>query len=93
LLLSGYSRQLKRLPAWNVLLRILHAYLCWLSTILEGFFWPVLLNHLEHLSYAASSAFDGLVLEMVNKRKGSCLMHSVAISISFHVCLTAMVIL
>jgi hypothetical protein len=51
------SRQLKRLPSWNVLLCGFCALICaWISTVLEGFFWSVLFNYLEHLSYAASSA-------------------------------------
>jgi len=48
--------QLKRLPASNVLIVGFYVLLVgWVLTVLEGFFWEQLLDHLEHMCYAVSS--------------------------------------
>ena len=47
-----------RLPSGKTLILCFCILLLgWLMTVLEGFFWPALLNYLEHICYAVSSIF------------------------------------
>lgn len=51
-----YKIRIKRIPEWQLLMSGFYFLLAgWALTVLEGFFWGNLLNHLEHLSYASSS--------------------------------------
>ena len=52
-----YRKILNRIEAVEWLLTSFHILLAgWLVTVLEGFFWPDLLNLAEHICYALSSA-------------------------------------
>ena len=51
-----YRKAIKRIPAWQTLISGFYMLIvAWISTVLEGFFWEVPLNYVEHLSYACSS--------------------------------------
>jgi hypothetical protein len=42
----------------------------WTLTVLEGFFWPVLLNALEHAAYLAAAVLLLLWCFQITRRKG-----------------------
>ena len=49
--------RLKRLPESKILFWGFYVLLAgWVMTVLEGFFWKGILNYLEHICYAGSSA-------------------------------------
>jgi len=48
--------RLKQLPASKTLISAFYLLLAaWILTVLEGFFWEVVFNYLEHLCYAISA--------------------------------------
>jgi hypothetical protein len=54
-ILANYSR-LKRIPSIRLLITGYCLFLAgWSLTILETFYWPTVLNYLEHISYAAGA--------------------------------------
>ena len=54
----GNRARLKNLPASNILFAAFYMLLAgWIVTVLEGFFWEEILNHIEHTCYAVSSIF------------------------------------
>jgi hypothetical protein len=53
--------QLRRLPGYGTLLTVFYVLLfSWLMTVLEGFFWPDVLNDLEHAGYALGAVLMAL---------------------------------
>lgn len=55
-----HNSQIKRIVAWQWFVASFYLlFLAWISTILEGFWMPLLLNVIEHTAYAASA---GLLL-------------------------------
>ncbi len=52
----GKRSQLKRFPSSGTLLLGFYLLLAgWALTVLEGFFWGLFLNYLEHMCYAAGA--------------------------------------
>lgn len=52
-----HQAQIKRIPNWRTLMAGFYILIAaWVLTVLEGFVWQSLLNYLEHLCYAVSSA-------------------------------------
>jgi hypothetical protein len=53
--------RIRELPRWRLFLLAFTA-LCvgWMFTVIEGFFWPVVLNLVEHICYAVSSIIFAL---------------------------------
>jgi 4-hydroxybenzoate polyprenyltransferase len=53
-----YRRELKRLPAWRVLVcAFAFGILAWLSTVVEHFLFPTFFNVIEHFAYALNGIF------------------------------------
>lgn len=52
----GKRLQLKRFPSSNILVLGFYVLLAgWALTVIEGLFWGVLFNYLEHICYAIGS--------------------------------------
>ncbi|MBW2365308.1 MAG: hypothetical protein JRF25_09650 [Deltaproteobacteria bacterium] len=48
--------RIKELPGWRTFLLAFAVLMVgWVFTVLEGFFWPEVLNLLEHICYAVNS--------------------------------------
>ena len=65
---------LERIPGWRLLLFAYCVLLAgWAMTVFEGFFWPDVLNALEHLCYAGSTLVLAIwcwIFSLGGKREG-----------------------
>ncbi len=63
--------RIRDLPGWRLLL-LSFTVLCagWALTVLEGFFWPDVLNSVEHICYAVSAILFALWCWRIFSDKG-----------------------